>query len=350
MAHFPKPFFRTARNSWFVQIGSRQIKLGADKDKAFREYHRLMATPEEVPVVRAPSKLVVIIVDAFLDYVEKHLAPDTLRWYKDRLNLFCNFIPATLTVAELRPFHLQKWIDSYDNLSSGSKRNMCRAIQRALTWAEEQGYVERSPLAHFKKPRAGKKEQIVSPAEFEALLVNTRDEQFKDLLIATWETGCRPQESLRVEARHVDVQGSRWIFPASEAKGGRLPRVVYLTPQALQITLKLMEQHKDGPLFRNKDGAPWTPDATNCRFQTLKKKLKKKFSLYALRHTWMNRLLTKGVEAFTVATLAGHAELPGYFIGHVMFCHPRILARKPLARKPTGNAHGGCASRRVVAI
>jgi hypothetical protein len=43
--HFPKPFFRTARNAWFVQIGDRQIKLAADKDEAFTRYHELMAKP-----------------------------------------------------------------------------------------------------------------------------------------------------------------------------------------------------------------------------------------------------------------------------------------------------------------
>jgi integrase len=33
-----------------------------------------------------------------------------------------------------------------------------------------------------------------------------------------------------------------------------------------------------------------------------------KFSLYVLRHTWMNRLLKRGVDALTVAFLAGHSD------------------------------------------
>jgi thiol-disulfide isomerase/thioredoxin len=117
MAHFPKPFFRSARNAWFVQIGSRQIKLGADKDEAFRQYHQLMVAPQEIPAVQIPSKLVVVVVDAFLDYVEKHLAADTFRWYRDRLQNFVEQIPATLTVLELKPFHVQQWIDSFDALA-----------------------------------------------------------------------------------------------------------------------------------------------------------------------------------------------------------------------------------------
>lgn len=308
MPHFPKPFFRSSRDAWFVQIGSRQIRLGADQDEAFRRYHELMTVSPEAPPPAIRSELVAVVVDAFLDFVEKHRSAETYRWYKDRLELFCNAIPASLTLDQIKPFHVQKWIDSYPNLSAGSKRNYCRSIQRAMSWAEEQGYVERSPLAHFKKPRGGKKEQVVSAGEFQKLLDNTADQEFKDLLTVTWETGCRPQESLRVEARHVDLAGARWFFPASEAKGGKIPRVVYLTPAALEITNRLMKKHPQGPLFRNTDGLPWTPDATNCRFQTIKRKLHVKYSLYCLRHTWVNRLLVTGVDAFTVAILAGHSD------------------------------------------
>ena len=48
----------------------------------------------------------------------------------------------------LKPFHIQEWIDSFD-LSSGSKRNYARAVTRCMNWCEEQGLIERSPLAHF---------------------------------------------------------------------------------------------------------------------------------------------------------------------------------------------------------
>jgi len=128
------------------------------------------------------------------------------------------------------------------------------------------------------------------------------------LLTVTWETGCRPQESLRVEARHVDLAGERWVFPQSESKGKKTPRVVYLSAKAVEICKRLMTKHPAGNLFRNVDGKPWTPDATNCRFQRIKKSKGVKYSLYALRHTWINRMLLKGVDAFTVAILAGHSD------------------------------------------
>ena len=44
----PKPFFRTARNAWIVQIAGKRIPLGPDRDAAFRRYHGIVAQPRPV--------------------------------------------------------------------------------------------------------------------------------------------------------------------------------------------------------------------------------------------------------------------------------------------------------------
>ena len=314
MARFRKPFFRPARGLWYVQLDGKQINLGPDKDEAFKAYHGLMQQRAEAPKPVAPSapdqRLVVVLVDEFLDWCEKHRAPDTYRWYKDRLESFCKTIDVNLSADELRPHHVQKWVDNYGvPLASGSRRNLIASIKRALKWSEEQGYIDRSPLTHMKKPGCGRKEQVVTPEEYTSLLERYEDQEFRDLLIVTWETGCRPQESLRVEARHVDLAGShRWVFPAAESKGKKIPRIVYLTPIALEITKRLMQKHPAGPIFRNTDGKQWTPYATNCRFQTVRRKTGVKYSLYALRHSFATHALMKGVDCITVATLLGHAD------------------------------------------
>lgn len=312
MARFRKPFFRAPRGRWYVQLDGKQINLGPDKDAAFKTYHGLMQeraeNPKPVEVAPDPG-LVVVLIDEFLEWCQKHRAPDTYRWYKDRLESFCETIDQGLTVEQLKPHHVQKWVDNYPvEIKDGSRRNLIASVKRAMKWAEELGYIDISPIRHMRKPGCGRKELIITPEQFQALIDRTKDQEFKDLLTITWETGCRPQESLRVEARHVDVPGSRWVFPASESKGKKIPRVVYLTPTALEITKRLVEKNPTGLLLRNMDGLPWTPYATNCRFRRAKKKVGVKVSCYALRHTWINRMLMKGVDAFTVAHLAGHSD------------------------------------------
>lgn len=317
MPRFRKPFFRASRGLWYVQLDGRQVNLGADKEDAFKSYYALMrdrsqrVVPSAQPEPRRPSALgVIALAELYLEWCQKNRAPHTYRWYRDRLNAFCNTIPGDLTVDRLKPHHVQSWVDGYPgDPADGTKRNLIAACKRAMAWAEEQGYIDRSPIALMRKPACGRKEQVVTPEQYAALLGRARDEAFKDLLTTVWETGCRPQEVLRVEAGHVDERGSRWVFPASKSKGKRNPRVVYLTPKAMEITLRRMKQVPEGALFRNEDGRPWNASSVNCRLERARRKLGgPKVSLYALRHTWINRMLLAGVDAFTVATLAGHSD------------------------------------------
>lgn len=305
MPHFPKPWWRSERNAWFVQVDGKQVNLGPDKDAAFDRYHELMRRPKKV---RAASGSVLAVVDAFLDWCEKHRAEDTYLWYKQRLQVFAEHIPSHLACSGLKPFHVLEWVDAMEGVTDGTKRNYCRSVQRAMRWAEQQGYIDRSPIAHLEKPKAGKRDDFATQAEFDAMLEKVRDREFRELLITTWETGCRPQESLRVEARHVDLENRRWVLPPAESKGKQIARVVYLSDKAFAITQRLALKYPQGKLFRNTRGKAWTTDAVNCRFATLKKKLGKRYCLYLLRHAWATRALERGLDSLTVAVLLGHSD------------------------------------------
>ena len=89
-------------------------------------------------------------------------------------------------------------------LKSGSRRNLIASIKRAMKWGEEHGLYRASPIRPHEKAGLRPQRANRTPEQYQALLARYKDQEFKDLLTITWETGCRPQESLRVEARHVD--------------------------------------------------------------------------------------------------------------------------------------------------
>ena len=364
MSHYPKPFFRPGRRLWYVQIQGKQVNLGPDEVAAFRRYHELMATPKRVLPVTTTSKSLVGIIDSFLEWTRKQKSPHTYEWYRYRLQRFVEKYP-NLSVEELKPFHVQEWVDGYQ-FSVTSRRNYLRSVKRCLKWATRQGYIERSPIADLEVPAGESREGLVSEEEFENLLAQVSDPEFRDLLLVTWETGCRPQESLRVEARHVDLQNRRWVFPKSESKTKRLSRVVYLSDVAFEITQRLVARYPQGQIFRNSNGKPWTTFAVNCAFARLRIRLGKRliqerrlsvspdelrkfarglkpdrtvkgvrmrkseklllqearrkltnrlacslvpnYSLYALRHAWATHALQRGVDSLTVAILMGHQD------------------------------------------
>jgi hypothetical protein len=101
-----------------------------------------------------PADLVSALADLFLDWAQKNRASATYRWYQYRLALIVRRYPA-LRITDLKPFHVQQWIDSHDELSSGSRRNLARSIQRCLSWCEEQGLIDKDPIRRFRKPQGG---------------------------------------------------------------------------------------------------------------------------------------------------------------------------------------------------
>ncbi len=259
MARRPKPWYRKSRGAWFVTLEGVQHNLGLPKNEAFERFYELMREPQQRKV---PSQSLAAIIDAFLEWTEKHRAPDTYEWYRYRLQRFIERYP-DLRTSELKPYHVQTWVDGY-SFSSTSKRNYIRVVKRCLRWATVQGYLDKNPVADLEVPVAQHREVAIGEEEFESLLSYVRNREFEDLLVVTWETGCRPQELLRVEARHVDLKHQRWVFKTSESKGQRKSRVVYLTDTAMAVTTRLMLAHPQGALFRNSAGRPWTSDAVNC--------------------------------------------------------------------------------------
>lgn len=361
MAHFPKPFFKKSRGLWYVEINRKQINLGPDKDEAFRQYHQLMGKPREQIV---SNDLLVDLIEAFLDWTHKNRAPDTYEWYRYRLQRFATTYPE-MRVSALKPFHVEEWVDAYD-IATTTRRNYFRSIKRCLSWAKRQGRIDTNPLESLDIPGAERKEVYVSPEEFERLLTFVPDPRFRDLLEVTYQTGCRPQESLRLQADYVDLKNARWVFPQQKSKGKKSPRIIYLNDAALAITSRLLEENASEEVFRNSRNRPWSTETVNCGFdriqvrmgkkvlaekgesptpkdvekfietlsptkrekgverakrpaelreeakdklfQRMAKKVAPRYSLYALRHSWATNALKQGVDPLTVALLMGHKD------------------------------------------
>ena len=230
-----------------------------------------MRSPARVMIPQlSSSPQIVVLADKFLDWVQRERSADTFEWYRYPLERFAKKFP-DLQSGELKPLHVQEWLNEYPDLSRTSRRNYVRSVKTCLNWAVQQGYIERNLIDKMPVPNAEHREITILADEFERMLAAIPDLAFRDLVTVTWETGCRPQESLRVEARHVDLKRKRWMFPKSEAKGKRQPRIVYLTDAAYEITVRRLKEFPSGLLFRNSDEAPRTTEAVNCacgRLQT----------------------------------------------------------------------------------
>jgi site-specific recombinase XerD len=300
MARKSKIWYRKANKTYYTTINGKQHLLSTDKKEAEDKFHELMLGRKTVS-----NGTVVAILDQFLEWTEKRRKPGTYEWYQRNIQMFAETI-GTLRVSEIKTYHVQRFIDSL-KVSDSTKNGAWRCINRAFNWAIRQELMDRNPATNVEKPAVESRDGYVTEAEYKLVMERTKDEAFRDLLTVAWQCGARPTELFIVEARHVELDKSRWHFAPLEGKRG-LRRYVYLTEEAEAITKKLMERHTEGPIFRNMDGAPWNKCSVACRFQRLKKHVGRTLCLYLFRHAQITRQLVAGVDSHVVAQLSGHRD------------------------------------------
>ncbi len=294
---------------------------------------------------------------------EKKSIAREFRGYRYRLERFAKR-HSKIAPEELKPYHVEKWAASYP-VSKTTRRNYMRAVKRCYRWAKQQGYIETNPIADLEVPSAENREVVIRPAEFEQFIACSRHQTVNDVLVTAWETGCRPQELVKVTAQHVDLANQRWVFKQSESKMKRVVRVVYLGERSVEIARRLIAAYPTGPVFRNSKGRPWKMTSLNSAIKRLRirlgqdevirqggvtqdevnayvpklsktkmvrgkkvaksdrelrgeatrkirdqkaKRIAQGYSLYAIRHSFATNALENGVDALTVAVLMGHKD------------------------------------------
>lgn len=297
---------RKDRSCYYTRIDGKQYRLDPDKAKAKRMLKELKK--DLGSKTKASKEAVSTVIDEVLEWVGKHRSPGTYSAYQQRAQWFLDHI-GDIAMWELTPQHVLGFVNK-DGWSDGTKWTNIGTLKTIFNRAVKMGLIPSNPIQHVERPSPGRREHFITPEEHKKVLSFIPDAAFRELLIVAWECGPRPQEILRVEARHVDLKHKRWVFKASESKNKKKMRAVYMSDTAQEIVKRLVEQFPDGPIFRNTEGKPWTPWAVNCRFERLKGKerLGHKLCLYLYRHSWMTRMLKAGNDPITVAVMGGHSD------------------------------------------
>lgn len=346
--HMPrpgKPFWKKSHRAYYSNIGGKPVRLGTTREEAETEYHRLKFEQKSAQLesgqkgtngdvckpARHHVETVVDVCTKYLAHLEKNRKERTFQWYRDTLKLFCKEVGRSLTVEELIPHHLTDWADSHaDDWSPTTRFNYMRAVQGAFRWAARQRIIKTNPIEYVEKPTPESREVIITEKQWDSILANySDDDPFRDLLVFARGSGARPQESKKIERRHLQQDGRVAVFLKSESKKKgrkRRNRVLYIPPPLRSMLNRLCDKHPEGPLFRNQDGNPWTTNAIRSRFRRVRQKLKlKQLFMYAVRHTWeTNMLLEKPLQL--VAELAGHD--PKTAMSN--YNHPQFVLRQML--------------------
>ena len=314
-------WYRAANHSWYAtfmangrQTQRKLLKGPNDKiHKKLAEQKMLEELKAHPPSQKksAPDWLTVRgVLKGFLRHSRKHHEPTTYDWYKNFFRSFARLY-GNLRVSELAKKHVRRWLEKSGYNPTSQNRGV-GALQRAFNWAVEEEHISVNPIAHVRKPKGLVRDRILTVEERELILSSIKGPAFREFVHGMTLTGCRPGEVARVNREIVNLEAGLWIFTKHKTvkKTGK-SRIVYLCPEALELTKRLVANClDDGPIFRNSRGKPWTRNAIRIRFRNLRKKHPelKGVIAYTYRSSFATDALEAGVPDATVAQLLGHTN------------------------------------------
>lgn len=246
-----------------------------------------------------------VLIDKFLISTKLFSAPATHKWYAHYLHSFRAYA-GEQRAEQLTASVVYSWLQKCHGRKSASTQHAAaRTIVRALNWAIDENILNRSPLSGFRKPTPSHREALVTPEQY-ALCLRTSRDPLRYGIKFLWHTGCRPQEFRIIESRWV--AGQKIILPKQQSKGKRFRRVIYLDSMATGLAARLSEQRGTGPIFRNSEGNAWSKDGLALAFRRLREQTGiDGLCAYSIRHSFITRLLERGVDVATVAAISGNS-------------------------------------------
>lgn len=325
MARNPSPWWWEAEQGWYVNYQGKRHFLGKHPQgepepkksnrkssskwnappEILRAFHFLLSQDQKQMV---DGDSLAALAEDFYEWCEHELTEKTIRRYKQLLEGFIQK-NGRATASAITKDQVSKWLKSKSTWNSTTKYNAMTALQRLFNWGVKNDNLERNPIEGMEKSTPKKRTETLTPDEFEMLLDAVADQEFRDLLIVSYDSAGRPFEIKDLEARHIQLKKNCAIIPYDEAKGRKRTRTIYLpTERCLETITRLIEKHPEGPLFRNTRGKKWTDRSVKSRLANLDHVLGRRVTHYSLRHSRITDWLASGVDSHIVAKLAGHCS------------------------------------------
>ncbi|HAM54327.1 MAG TPA: hypothetical protein DCQ64_02515 [Candidatus Rokubacteria bacterium] len=322
----------------YVSEGGRADRLQANAIRETRREARV-AAKARLEAKRAAKALEphTLTLGAYLTTWLDHLEtlPGRSRKGLARERGICKALPAGLSrrrLADLRPLHLQRWLDSCaKDDAPATRRKRYNVTHSALTQAVAWRLLAENPLDVVKPPPVPPSEvTALDEATTAALLAETDGSRYAAAALVAVTTGLRRGELLALRWRDVDLDaatlrvarsadeeaGKPVVFKAPKTGKGRTIGLMAATVAALRrhkatqaaerLAAKRWVEH--GLVFPNTHGEPWRPSTFSVGWGRLMAAHKRELRFHDLRHTHATLLLRAGTPVDSVAKRLGHAS------------------------------------------
>jgi len=189
-----------------------------------------------------------LALDSFLlDAEARRLTPKTLRYYKQQLGPFVEFVkeqgirgPDGITA-----YHIRAYLVSLEKrgLSSASQHSAARAIRSFCNFMVREELLEKSPMKKVRMPKQEKKIMpAFAPEDVQKILKACQYKRDTAITLFLLDTGCRSSECVALNVGDIDIKtGSVRIKHGK----GRKHRVAFLGATARKALLKHLMERED---------------------------------------------------------------------------------------------------------
>jgi integrase len=336
MPRTPSIRYFDSRRAYYTQYQGKQHCLACGpKDEpdgptyraAVQKFSEIMHVAE---VDRASdNNLVRTVLEQYARHLRNQGRTATLRVFRASVKSAADEF-GDLKVKELKPFHVQAWLDKKGAAAAGGKgrawhdtmkRTAFGKLRTAFRWAVKMGFISKNPLpaGTVEVPRARSRgRDFVLTTEEHCRALGKARPHLADLITFLEGTGCRPAEACHAEARHYDrAMGAivyrhdavRPDYVHKTARSTGKDRVILLTPELADLVERLCLKHPAGPLLRNRHGKPWKDQTVAKALQRLGDKvgLRGRLIAYCYRHTFATQFLLAGGSIKVLAELMGNS-------------------------------------------
>ena len=202
---------------------------------------------------------------------------------------------------------LEQWQKSL-TVSASSVQTYTSHVRAFFLWAYESELVEADPSRTLVMPKIKRRSPRPIPEDDLriALLGALHNRTMFCWLLLAGYCGLRAGEIAQICRGDLRIEREGGAFLTVRGKGGH-ERIVRVPPDVVQELRSFM--HQSGPIFRRKNGQPYSPNYLSQQASEHLKGLGLAYTLHTLRHRFATVLCDLGADVRDVQQLLGHKDL-----------------------------------------
>ena len=268
--------------------------------------------PEPVSITESAKKSGITfkeLVDEYINTLSHKPSCNDVRraLYKDLIPVWGKRNPESITLREA-----VLMLDKIAKRAPVLSDRLYAYLKRAYTVSIQRGLITINPLFSLQKPAPeaeirNNAAKVLMRDDLRAILINSGEERFDDILNMILWTGARPKEVLNMQWKQID--GELWTLGAKEHKGAHRKEII-LTRPLIEPALAIIEKYKGQHAELVFPGPKRTASPTSSLSHFLIRERLcygvKKFTPNHLRHTISTRMREIGIRPDIVERIIGH--------------------------------------------